>query len=100
MYLDSEKLSLSSYENNFCSMFGKSQLHITTSVSVFFFFIIFLGSASTLFCLDAGRLARSQYPEGPETGHPDTGFSWFPCVLEQMLGWFPTLPSCHYMLHM
>ena len=54
-------------------MFGKSQLHITASVSVFFF-IIFLGSASTLFCLDAGRLARSQYPEGPETGHPDTGF--------------------------
>jgi hypothetical protein len=29
---------------------------------------------------DAGLLARSQYPEGPATGHLDTGFSWFPCL--------------------
>ena len=29
---------------------------------------------------DAGLLARSQYPEGPTTGHLDTGFSWFPCA--------------------
>jgi hypothetical protein len=28
----------------------------------------------------AGLLARSQYPEGPATGHLDTGFSWFLCV--------------------
>ena len=33
-----------------------------------------------LFTLDAGLLARSQYSEGPVTGHLDTGFSWFPCV--------------------
>jgi len=26
------------------------------------------------------RTARSQYPEGPATGHLDTGFSWFPCA--------------------
>jgi len=32
------------------------------------------------FTLDAGLLARSQYSEGPATGHLDTGFSWFPCV--------------------
>jgi len=32
------------------------------------------------FTLDAGLLARSQYSEGPATGHPDTGFSWFPCA--------------------
>ena len=30
-------------------------------------------------------LARSQYPEGPATGHLDTGFSWFPCVYKRML---------------
>ena len=30
------------------------------------------------FTLDAGLLARSQYSEGPATGHLDTGFSWFP----------------------
>ena len=37
--------------------------------------------------LDAGLLARSQYPEGPATGHLDTGFSWFPCVYKRMLRW-------------
>jgi len=33
-----------------------------------------------VFTLDAGQLARSQYSEGPATGHLDTGFSWFPCA--------------------
>jgi hypothetical protein len=28
--------------------------------------------------LDAGRLARSQNPEGPAIGHLDTGFLGFP----------------------
>ena len=40
--------------------------------------------------LDAGLLARNQYPEGPATGHLDTGFSWFPCVYKRMLRWFPS----------
>ena len=40
--------------------------------------------------LDAGLLARSQYPEGPATGHLDTGFSWFPCVYKRILRWFPS----------
>jgi hypothetical protein len=32
-------------------------------------------------CSVAGRLARSQYAEGPATGHLGTGFTfWFPCV--------------------
>ena len=34
--------------------------------------------------------ARSQYSEGPATGHLDTGFSWFPCVYNQTLRRFPT----------
>ena len=42
-----------------------------------------------IFTLDTGLLARSQYSEGPATGHLDTGFSWFPCVYKQMLRWFP-----------
>ena len=33
-----------------------------------------------VFTLDAELLARSQYSEGPATGHLDTGFSWFPCA--------------------
>jgi hypothetical protein len=40
--------------------------------------------------LDAGLLARSQYPEGPATSYLDTGFSWFPCVYKRMLRWFPS----------
>ena len=42
-----------------------------------------------VFTLAAGLLARSQYSESPATGHPGTGFSWFPCVYKQMLRWFP-----------
>jgi len=45
--------------------------------------------ALLFFNLDAGLLARSQYSEGPATGHLDTGLSWFPCVYKQMLGWLP-----------
>jgi hypothetical protein len=44
-----------------------------------------------LFTLDAGLLARSQYSEGPATGHLNTGFSSFTCVYKQMLRWFPRL---------
>ena len=40
--------------------------------------------------LDVGLLARSQYPEGPATGHLGTSFSWFPCVYKRMLRWFPS----------
>jgi hypothetical protein len=39
------------------------------------------------FTLDAELLSRSQYSEGPATGHLYTGFSWFPCVYKQMQRW-------------
>ena len=51
-------------------------------------------SAATL---DAGLLARSQYSEGPATGHLDAGFSRFPCAYKQILRMVPKIPSCHYM---
>jgi len=46
---------------------------------------------AVLHTLVAGLLTRSQFPEGPATGHLDTGFSWFPCVYKQILRWFPRL---------
>jgi len=33
--------------------------------------------------LGAGLLASSQYPEGPATGHLDTGFSRFPVSISK-----------------
>jgi len=41
---------------------------------------ILLSAIFGLHILVAGLLARSQYPEGPATGHLGTGLSWFPCV--------------------
>jgi len=43
-------------------------------------YLLYCVGIAFLFTLDAGLLARSQYPEGPATGHLDTGFSWFPCA--------------------
>jgi len=40
----------------------------------------YVGVAVSFYTVDAGLLARSQYSEGPATGHIDTGFSWFPCA--------------------
>ena len=43
------------------------------------YLLYYMGNA-VFFTLDDGLLARSQYSEGPATGHLDTGFSWFPCA--------------------
>ena len=43
-------------------------------------FLYYVCIALFFVTLDAGLLARSQYSEGPATGHLDTGFSWFPCA--------------------
>jgi len=58
-------------------------------IVVIFRVFIVLNVCIAVFTLDAGLLARSQYSEGPATGHLDTGFSWFPCVYKQTLRWFP-----------
>jgi hypothetical protein len=54
------------------------------------------------FTVDAGLLARSQYSEGPATGHLGTGFSWFPCIYKRMLRWFPCFscspPHLHFLV--
>ena len=50
--------------------------------------------------LDAGLLARSQYSEGPATGHLDTGFFWVSLCLKPNAEMVPKIPSCHYMLLM
>ena len=70
---------------------------LSSYVYLFILFVFVLPYVYLLYCvciavltLDAGLLARNQYPEGPATGHLDTGFSWFPCVYKQMLRWFPT----------
>jgi len=36
-----------------------------------------------VFTLDAGLLARSQYSEGPATGHLNTGFLGFPVSISK-----------------
>jgi hypothetical protein len=46
--------------------------------------------------LDAGLLARSQYPEGPATGHPTQVFLVFLC-LQANAEMVPQFPSCYYM---
>ena len=42
--------------------------------------VMFNKGPKLIHTLDAGLLTRSQYPEGPATGHLGTDFSWFPCV--------------------
>ena len=60
---------------------------LLSSNSVYVYLLCYVCIA--VFTLDAGLLTRSQYSEGPATGHLDTGFPWFPCVYKQMLRWFP-----------
>ena len=50
--------------------------------------------------LDAGLLARSQHPEGPATGHLDTGFCLVSLCLQANAEMVPKFPSCYYMFLM
>ena len=56
--------------------------------------------ALLFFTLDAGLMARSQYSEGPATGHLDTGFFLVSLCLKANAEIVPKIPSCHYMLLM
>ena len=43
--------------------------------------VLFCYVCTAVLHISVDRLqARSQYPEGPATGHRGTGFSWFHCV--------------------
>ena len=67
--------------------YGILRLFLCVLMSSYVYLLYYVCTA--VFILDARLLARSQYSEGPATGHLDTGFSWFPCVYNQMLRWFP-----------
>jgi len=61
---------------------------------VYFCYLMCIVSPCVYCCLtyfSCRIAARSQYLEGPATGHLGTGFSWFPCVYKRMLRWFPRL---------
>jgi len=62
---------------------------VVLCVLLSYVYLLYCVGIAFFFTLVAGLLARSQYSEGPTTGHFDTGFSWFPCVYKQMLRWFP-----------
>ena len=60
----------------FCTM---SCLYYVCCVCTIFMCLYYVYHLTTgLLDLDSGLLARSQNPEGPATGHLDTGFLGFP----------------------
>ena len=67
---------------------GRRRPVLTASIKPYVYLLYYVSIA--VLTLDAGLLARSQYPEGPATGHLDTGFSWFPYVYRRMLRCFPS----------
>ena len=49
-----------------------------------------------ILALDAGLLARSQYPEGPATGRLDKVFFLVSLCLQANAEMVPQFPSCYY----
>ena len=43
-------------------------------------YVLYYVCIAVFFYFRCRLLARSQYSEGPATGHLNTGFSWFPCA--------------------
>ena len=54
---------------------------VVLCVLLSYVYLLYYEGTAFFFTLDAELLARSQYSEGPATGHLDTG--------QQMLRWFP-----------
>ena len=81
--IDSPETSVNNYQSTLRNVQEERKSHLDSGGSLKSRIINFF------FSLDAGLLARSQYSEGPATGHLDTGFSWFLGALKQMLRWFP-----------
>jgi hypothetical protein len=75
---------------HFCELCLSCEYCCILCVFVVPYVFLFYYVCFAVLTLDAGLLARSQYPEGPATGHLDTGFSWFPFVYKRMLRWFPS----------
>jgi len=59
-----------------CTMSCLYYVHCVCTMFMFLYYVYHLTTG--LRDLDAGRLARSQNPEGPATGHLDPGFLGFP----------------------
>jgi len=60
-------------------LFVLSRIQGLKSFFFFFSFLVLCVCIAVFHILEAGLLARSQYPDRPATGHLGTGFSWFPC---------------------
>ena len=53
---------------------------VVLCVLLSYVYLLFCVGIAFFFTLYTGLLARSQYSEGPATGHLGTGFSSFPCA--------------------
>jgi len=51
---------------------------VVLCVLLSYVYLLYHVGITVFLTLDAGLLVRSQYSEGPATGHLDLGFSWFP----------------------
>ena len=90
-------LVLSCLVCNFC-WFGRVYCCSCLVCVVILCVFVVLCAYAVFFTLDAGLLARSQYSEGPATGHLDTGFFLVSLYLKTNAEMVPKIPSCHYML--
>jgi hypothetical protein len=75
----------STYGYHFRLFFG---IHVSVGLFLLSYVHLLYYVRIAFVTLDDGLLARSQYSEGPATGHLDTGYPWFPCVYKRMLRWF------------